>query len=371
MADAADDEEDWAHPRWTADLIGQADAEAALLAACRAGRLPHGWLISGPRGIGKATLAFRFARFLLAGGEAGGGLFGDSAAGLAVPPEHAVFRLVGRRAHPDLVAMEREESETSKRRRSKPKQLSAVIRVEQVRALGQFFALTAAAGGWRVAIVDGADDMNDSAANAILKVLEEPPARAVLLLVAHRPNRVLPTIRSRCRKLTLHPLAADELARFLAARLPELSADDRLSLARLAEGRPGRALTLAEQGGLGAYRELIELMQALPELDGQRLHALADRLDRRDQAERQAVWMELLALWLNRLVLAGAGRAPEVAVAGEAELRGRLLARAGLDRWLELWEKVCRLARQGDGLNLDRKHVVLNALLAVEATARG
>jgi len=363
MADDADE----AHPRKSVVLIGQRRAEAELLAAFNAGRMPHGWLIGGPSGIGKATLAYRFARFLLAGEGAragAGSLFGDGADSLDVDPEHPVSRQVAAGAHPDLIAVERQISERTK-------VLSTVIRVEQIHDVVRFFHLTSGTGGWRVAIVDGADLMNVQAANAILKILEEPPARAVLLLVAHAPNRVLPTIRSRCRRLLLRPLAVDDVAEFLAARLPEMPLEDRLALARLAEGRPGRALALADEGGLDAYRELIALMQGLPRLDHGRVHALGDRLARRDQGGSHAVWMDLLALWLNRLILAGAGRAPEAAVAGEDELRHRLIGQGGLDRWLELWEKVTRLARQSDGLNLDRKHVVLNAFLAVEATARG
>jgi DNA polymerase-3 subunit delta' len=366
--DEAEVEVDKAHPRRTADLIGQAEAEAALLASWQSGRLPHGWLIGGPKGIGKATLAYRFARFLLAegGGEGAGGLFGDAPERLALPIEHPVFRQVAAGAHPGLIAVERQLSERSK-------VLSTVIRVDQVRELARFFTLTAAAGGWRIAIVDGADEMNESAANAILKVLEEPPRRALLLLLAHAPNRLLPTIRSRCRKLTLKPLGDTEMTAFLDARLPDLTPADRQALTRLAEGRPGRALALAEEGGIALYRDLVALLQTLPRLEPERLHALAERHARRDQASVTAhrVWMELLGLWLNRLVLAGAGRAPEAAVDGEAELGRRLVDGRGLDRWLELWEKVCRLARQGDGLNLDRKHVVLSALLAVEAAARG
>jgi DNA polymerase III subunit delta' len=355
------------HPRRGTKLIGQERAEAELLAAFNAGRLPHGWLIGGPSGIGKATLAYRFARFLLAreGGRAASpALFGDDFESLDVAPEHPAARQMAAGAHPDLIAVERQVSERTKA-------LSSVIRVDQIHDVVRFFRLTPGSGGWRVAIVDGADLMNPQAANAILKILEEPPTRAVLLLVAHAPNRVLPTIRSRCRKLSLHPLEIGEVADFLGGELPEMPVEDRLALARLAEGRPGRALALADEGGLDAYRQLVELMQTLPRLDHSRAHAVGDRLGRRDQAASHAVWMDLLALWLNRLVLAGAGRAPAAAVAGEDELQRRLLARGGLDRWLELWEKISRLARQSDGLNLDRKHVVLNAFLAVEAVARG
>jgi len=354
-------------PRAAAELIGHERAEAELGACLASGRLPHGWLIGGPSGIGKATLAYRFARYLLsrrAGEGAAGDLLAGEASGLQVSPSDPVFRQVAAGAHPDLITIERAVSERTQA-------LSAVIRVEQIRKLIHFFTLTAGRDGWRIAIIDGADEMNPNAANALLKVLEEPPERALLLLVAHAPNRVIATIRSRCRKLQLRPLADEQVAECLAAQLPDMAAADRVALARLAEGRPGRALALAGQGGLDAYRELIELFADLPRLDYDRLHALGDRLGRREQAGAFAIWMDLLALWLNRLVLAGAGRRPQEAVPGERQLGHRLLAARGLDQWLGLWEKVCRLATRAESAHLDRKHVVLNAVLAVEATARG
>lgn len=353
------------HPRRTVDLIGHERPVAELRACLTGGRLPHGWLIGGPSGIGKATLAYRFARHLLAGGgEGSGDFFAGGADDLYVSPEHPAFRQVASGGHPDLITIERTVSERTRA-------LSAVIRVDQVRQLVHFFSLTAGRDGWRIAIVDGADEMNPNAANALLKVLEEPPERALLILVAHAPNRVIATIRSRCRKLLLRPLPDEQVAAYLAGRLPDLDTGDRMALARLSEGRPGRALALAGEGGLDAYRELIELFSRLPELDYQRLHALGDRLGRREQAAAFAVWMDLLALWLNRLVLSGAGRGPDEAVAGEGQLGQRLLAARGLDQWLGLWEKVCRLAARAESAHLDRKHVVLNAVLAVEAAARG
>lgn len=344
-------------PRETAALIGHERAEAEFQACLDSGRLPHGWLIGGPSGIGKATLAYRFARYLLAGR---GGDDDD----FYLPPDDPVFRQVASGGHPDLLTVERALS-------ARTETLSAVIRVEQIRKVTQFFRLTAGHDGWRIAIIDGADEMNPSAANALLKVLEEPPERGLLILVAHAPNRLIATIRSRCRKLLLRPLDDEQVAACLAANLPEVAADDRVALARLAEGRPGRALALACEGGLETYRELVELFSGLPELDYDRVHALGDRLARREQAAAFGLWMDLLALWLNRLVLAGAGRGPVEAVVGESEIGRRLLATRNLEHWLGLWEKVCRLAARAESAHLDRKLVVLNAVLAVEATARG
>ena len=237
-------------PRDNPLLIGHEAAEAMLLQAYRSGRLPHAWLFSGPRGIGKATLAFRFARFLFADGAAAGGLFAAPPASLAVAPEHAVFRRVSSGGHADLLVVERSVD-------PKRKKLRSEIVVDDTRAIAGFLRLTPAEGAWRVVIVDGADMMNRNAANALLKILEEPPQKALLLLVSDNPGRLLPTIRSRCRILGLKPLADTEVRDALARYRPDLAAGDRAVLAQLAEGSIGRGLDLAAAGGLGLYRSLV------------------------------------------------------------------------------------------------------------------
>ena len=196
------------HPRETARLYGHEAAEAAFLDAAISGRLHHAWLITGPRGTGKATLAWRLARFLLATPPAGEtGLFGAAPPpmSLDIDPEHPVARRMRALSEPGLFLLRRGANDKGDR-------LSAEIRVDEVRKLKGFFSLSATDGGRRVVIVDAADEMNTAAANAVLKLLEEPPRGAVLLLVSHQPNRLLPTIRSRCRELRLAPLAPDDLA---------------------------------------------------------------------------------------------------------------------------------------------------------------
>src|SRR5476651_414688 len=178
-------------PRANPILLGHEAAERTLLDAMHFGRMHHAWLITGPEGIGKATLAFRFARRLLAG--LGGG---DS---LALDPFHPVFRRIVAGGHADMLTIERAYDEKTKR-------LKRDIAVQDVRAINAFMALTPAEGGWRVAVVDGAEDLNQASANALLKILEEPPSRAVLILVCSAPGRLPPTVRSRCRHLRLSPL---------------------------------------------------------------------------------------------------------------------------------------------------------------------
>ncbi len=213
-----DDQSSAPPPRANPDLVGHEAAERELERLYRAGRLPHAILLTGPRGIGKATLAFRFARFLLAERESRrrtrpSRSFSAASArkpGFAIDPESGVFRRIAAGGHADLLTVER--AWDPRRRR-----LRGEIVVEDTREIAAFFRLTAAEEGWRVVIVDGAEEMNRNAANALLKILEEPPDRALLLLVSHNPGRLLPTIRSRCRRLGM---AALPLALTTAAAVP-------------------------------------------------------------------------------------------------------------------------------------------------------
>ena len=361
-----------AAPRENPDLRGHHDAESGLRRAFSSGRLPHAWLISGPRGVGKATLAFRFARFVLArgGAPAGGPLDAAPAAAehrdLHVDTDHPVFRRVASGGHADLFTVERGFDEKRGRLRTE-------IVVDDVRAMGGFLRLTPAEGGWRVVIVDSADEMNRSAANAVLKVLEEPSPGALLLLVSHSPGGLLPTIRSRCRHLALKPLLEDDVTALLARYCPGLAATEARVLVGLAEGSIGRALALAAEGGLDLYRELMALLAGLPDLDIVALHAFGDRLARPGAEDAYRTATDLLRWWLGRLILFGARRgAPPIdeVDAEDRDLMERLADAGSLDPWLEVWEKINRLLARAGGANLDRKQIVLNAFLALENAAR-
>ncbi len=363
-------------PRRNPELIGHGAPERAMLEAALSGRLPHAWLIGGPPGIGKATLAFRFARFVLSGAaDQGGGLFNEVPTDLHVDPEHPTFRRIASGGHADLLTIERlssfeEEAGDDKAGRKKvPKELP----VDQVRRIAPFLRLTPAEGGWRVVVVDEAEKMNRNSANAILKVLEEPPARSLILLVSNNPGALLPTIRSRCRRLTLEPLPEAEIAACLARIATDLGEADRLALARLAEGSIGRAVALLREGGLDLYRGLIGLLDTLPRLDLSEVHQLSDRLGGAAGEGTYRVATGLLLWWLERLVRAIArGTLPAEVTAGEAALMQRLAAAHGLERWMEVWDNTTHIFAQADTANLDRKQVVLRAFLSLkEATARG
>jgi DNA polymerase-3 subunit delta' len=357
-------------PRANPDLVGHEAAERTLRQAFESGRLAHAWLICGPRGIGKATLAFRFARYVLAQGRTAagqGGLFdalslpaGDE--GLYVPPESPIFRRVAAGGHADLVTVERAYDEKRGRLRTE-------IVVDDVRGIGAFFAMTAAESGFRVVIVDSADEMNRNAANALLKILEEPPRRSLLLLVAHSPGQLLPTIRSRCRRLNLKPLPGETVTELVRRYVPAVKATEARTLARLAEGSVGRALALAEEGGVDLYDRAMGLIGALPTLDVRALHQLADQVTRPGGDAAFQTLLDLIRAWLVRLIRHGAGE-PAAEDVVEAALNERLLAGRGLDRWLEVWEKIDRLLARAVGADLDRRQVILSAFLALEGAAR-
>ena len=350
-------------PIATAMLTGHGAAEMAFLETAAAQRLPHAWLLSGPRGIGKMTLAYRMARFQLSQGNGRGDLFGGPSS-LQMPPERELFCRILAGGHGDLRIIERIVNPATKKLRSE-------IVVDQIRGLSRFFSMTSAEGGWRIAIIDGAEEMNPNAANALLKLLEEPPQKCLLLLVSHAPGRLLPTIRSRCRHLALRALDEADALAVLTQQTPDLDQSECLGLVRLAEGSPGRALAMADAGGLQTYGELISMVRDLPDLDYAAVHALGDRLARAKDEAAYQVWVDLLRLWLSRLARGGAGlEQMRDAVSGEVALADRLTEAVGLDRWVELWEKIGGLAMRAERVNLDRKQVVLNAFMALQGTAR-
>jgi DNA polymerase III subunit delta' len=322
-------------PRANPTLLGHPEAEATILEAIRAERMHHAWLITGPEGVGKATLAYRFARRLLAGH-----LIGDS---LALDPANPVFRRIAANSHADLLTIERVLNEKTKRMKTQ-------IAVEDVRKITGFMSLTPAEGGWRVVIVDGAEELNQASANALLKILEEPPARAILLLVCAAPGRLLPTIRSRCRRLRLTPLADEPMAELLGQYLPELDASERGRLITLAEGSPGRAIMLAEEEGLKIAVLVDKLLSDLPAVPTSRGYEIADLLGRSETGF--STFMDL--------VRAGVAVAVRESVRGRGDPdQQRLVALRPLDAWGELWQGLTRLQDETERFALDKRQAIV------------
>lgn len=371
MSDAAHPEPDRVegapHPRDTARLIGQGAAEAAFLDAYAAGRLHHAWLLTGPLGVGKATLAWRIARFLLATPEdAGGGLFGDPApapASLDIPADHPVARRIHAGSEGRLFVLRRAWDDERKR-------LKTVITVDEVRRMKTFLQMSSADGGRRAVIVDPADEMNVAAANAVLKMLEEPPHGVTFLLVSHQPSRLLPTIRSRCRELRLATLAPDDLAEAMA--VAGADAGNGPALAVLAAGSVGEAIRLANLDGLDTYAAIVALFSTLPRLDRPRALKLAEMAAQRGAEEKLDLLLTLMELFLARLARTGAlGAAGLEAAPGEAALLARLApdAEAGR-RWAALHQSLGARARHGRAVNLDPAALLLDMVLRIDEAAR-
>jgi DNA polymerase-3 subunit delta' len=282
-----------------------------------------------------------------------------------VPETCAAARQVRAQSHPGLLVLRRPYDQRAKR-------FAASIPVDEVRQLKSFLGLTAGEGAWRVVIVDAADDLNVNAANALLKSLEEPPRRALFLLVVAEPSRLLPTIRSRCRRLDLAPLASEPLRQACEAALAAAGADGPEArqwptLERLAEGSVRRALQLAGSGGLELYERIEALLTSLPALDWPAVHALSDQLSSSAQEQRFEAFFELLLDLLARLVrlrASGRGDTPE------SELAQRLIPDARLPAWASAWEAILRERNDAALLNLDRRALITGTFAKLEALAR-
>jgi DNA polymerase-3 subunit delta' len=336
------------HPRDVTTLIGHAAAESELLEAYRAGRLPHAWLIGGSAGVGKATLAWRFARFILANPDPSQAEV-HAARDLSVPPEAAAARLVASQAHPDLAGLRRMWN-------ADRKTFYGDIRVEDVRLALQLFQKSAGAGGWRICIVDTAEDLNRAGANALLKMIEEPPERALFLILAHRPGLTLPTIRSRCRRLQLDPLSPAEVLSIVHGL-----------------GDPWRdidagALEVAVRGANGSVRETLKrvdpersemeamiaaVIAKLPDFDARAVHRLAEAVSARGADEAFDDLTLALYDWLEARVRARG-----------AEGARRLAPLA------DLWEKARAATRDTETYNLDKRLHVLSLFAELSAAAR-
>jgi DNA polymerase-3 subunit delta' len=320
-------------PRTLPPVFGHVEAMETLAAATRSGRLAHAWLFAGPPGVGKATVAWRFAAWLLAGSPRGEGA-------LAWPDGSAAPRRVAAGGHPDLLALG-PNLEPGRRR---------IIPVDALRDARQFLALTAAEGGYRVLVIDEAEAMEAASANALLKTLEEPPPRTVIILISAAPGRLLPTIRSRCRRLDFSPLDVEAMAAWTQAALPSLDPAARAELARLADGAPGRAIELVEGEGVELARLVDATLAALPGPEG--AHALADRIAGREAATAFRTFFALL----------GRALAAALREAARGHAAPDWLARRPLAAWAEAMLEVARLAAEAERLSLDRRQAVLVAL---------
>lgn len=332
-------------------LVGHEDAENSFLKSWKAGKLHNSWLITGPEGIGKATFAYKLARFLLAAGE------NQKIAcnSLDIAENNPVFRLVSNNSHPDLKIIQRDFIETDKKKVIKAikdgdamdaKQLqelkkSAVIKVDEVRAVNEFLSKKSFDGNWRIVIVDSVDDLNTAGANAILKILEEPPVKSLLLLISHNPGSLLPTIRSRCAKINLQPLNENIVASLLRRYRPQLNETEIKGLAKISSGSIGRAINYADNDGLGLYEKLEKIFYSRSKLEVSDVLELCE-----SAAHDESVWCllsELIVKFMSEMFKSG----ENIKEMGNA------------------WDFSMRLFRETESLNMDKKQVLLNIITTI------
>jgi len=345
----ADEIPDVPLPRHQSALIGHHEAEQTLLDAYRSERLHHAWILGGPKGIGKSTLAYRFARFAIAHPDR----FSSGvahASDLSVDPSHPVFRQVASGAHPNILHLRRIWND-----KKRPPGLTGDIPVDAVRKTVSFFGTTASASSWRFCIVDSADEMNASSANALLKILEEPPVNSLFLVLSHTPGRLLPTIRSRCRQLDLQALTSDEITRGLPVVAPDtpVAPDQMADITRFADGSMRAALTLLSGDGLAINRGFVGLAEAAPNHDIGALHAFADLIAARGATDNWDIFLHIARDWLHQRMKRDVADQP-----------------ARLVRWAEVWDKLQRSAGDAEALNLDKKQVVLDVFQNVSNVMR-
>ncbi|MGA3303915.1 MAG: DNA polymerase III subunit delta' [Methylovirgula sp.] len=338
--------EDAPHPRETLSLVGHEEAEQALLEAHRDGRLPQAIILGGQAGIGKATLAWRLARFVLAYPNPTSPAV-QKATSLDVPADHPVTHRLSALSHGDVFLLRREWNEKTKRPFTE-------IRADDVRQAIHLFQQAAGAGGYRVCIVDSAEDLNRSGANALLKLIEEPPPRSLFLIVAHRPGRVMATLRSRCRLMLLKPLGAAEIAAIVKSLGSPWSEHDlgeiQVAAARAHGSVPG-ALRLLGERGLELDRDITRLLADLPTIDWRAVHEFADQIAGREGTADYEMFLAAIVDWIDERLRSEAGRG------------ARRLAPLA-----EVWEKAAEAARETEVLNLDRRPFILS-LFAELATA--
>lgn len=329
-------------------LLGQEEAEKVILDAYNTNTLHNSWLISGVKGIGKATLAYRFSRFLLDEKRR----THTPATSLSTSPDSSDNSLISSNAHPDFKIIERDFIETDRKKvlkaikdgsaledeELKNLKKSVFIRIDDVRGINEFFSKKSSHDGWRVVIIDSIDDMNSASANALLKVLEEPPAQSILMLISHNPGQLLPTIRSRCTKLVLKPLENNMVASLLRRYRPELDEATIKGLAEIASGSIGKALNYADCGALARYHSLGEIIYA-----GNRfkLQKLLDWVDEAIVSEENFdLSSELVLKFCSDNIL----RCRDVEVMSQQ------------------WEDAVKWLRQTESLNMDKKQVLINII---------
>ena len=336
------------HPGETTELVGHSDIVKRFLTVYKSGKLHHAHLITGPKGIGKVTLALRFASHLFRNPD-------PSVASLTLDEggneRDAIESKLAARAHPNLLHLSRPWDHERKRFKTQ-------LTVDEVRQTVPFFGTSKAESGWRVAIVDSVDDMNQNASNALLKILEEPPERTVFFVISHSAATVLPTIRSRCQHMALKPLASDEVLSIVDKHglTDGLSQEDRALLGHLSDGSVRSAITLAHEDGLALYKSFMTLVSDLKNPDWSAIQALADKVSVRNGEDRYRLLIRFAERLMEQKAKGADGGYSNISV---------------LARWAEVWEKTRKSIRTADAYNLDRKQTILGLFHEMREAEQG
>ncbi|MGY8986664.1 MAG: DNA polymerase III subunit delta' [Sphingomonadales bacterium] len=353
------------HPRQTKILSGHLNAQKTLLQAFSGERFHHAWMISGVKGIGKATLAYQFANHILSSGEVGNNISlfeggSDAPNKIKIDWENPISQRVGSSGHGNLLSVEPQWDETKGAYKSD-------ILVDGIRSVNKFFGKTASEGGWRIAIIDSADQLNKNAANALLKILEEPPDKALLLLVSHTPGKLLPTIRSRCQQLSMTPMSKIEVKEILGQKFTDLD-DVSLDLASsLAEGAPGKAITIIQQNGLQIYNQILSILSKLPQIGPEAMHLFANSLSGKGKENAYNLFTFLLLEWIGKGIRLKVKNELDTIVNKEEKCIYELFFKNGSPVfWLDELEKIKSLFIGAAALNLDKKQVIINTLTSLE-----
>ena len=359
-------------PREMADCIGHEKQEKQLAGLIADDRLPHALILAGPKGIGKSTMAFRLARYLFdkggaGGGDAGPGLFGDDLPAdkpesLYVAPDAPAFQRVASGGHTDLLYVQRQFDEKKGR-------FKGGVDVDEVRKITPFMRMTASQdGGWRVAIIDDADTMTRNAQNAILKILEEPPQRGLLILVTHRPGRLVATIRSRCRTMNFHTPHLDDFAEVIKREHPAMPESEIGTLYGIADGSIGHGLQIVEEGGLEVIGNIVALLENHQQWDWPQIHKLADGLSRNGQEDSMATFQDVF-LWVIDTIVKCKARGQGLPKVMDSPKMQELHRHFNLKQWIDIADRLRGHFDTANFASLDKRYAVLGAFSFFEQAA--
>jgi DNA polymerase-3 subunit delta' len=349
-------------PREMHECSGHEIIEKKLLDIVESGNIPHALIFAGPEGVGKSTMAFRLARYMLGkqwGDTNTGGLFGDDlpyevTENMYISPNKQIFKQVASGGHPDLLTIERGFDERKNAKKS-------IVDVDEARRIGPFLSMTASqTGGWRIVIIDDADSMNRNAQNAILKNLEEPSENTLIILVTHRPGALIDTIKSRCMLINFQPLSKDNLTSLIAKEHDNISEKELSFLYDISGGSIGKSLSLIEEGGLEAVEKVINLFSNWPNWDWKKIHETANNFSKKGHDKSYQAFCKIMLWAMESMMMAKARGISPAEVLTKTNLL-QLLNNYTLDEWIRICEKLNTHFITVEQSNLDKKHGIIGA----------